>query len=84
MVKEQYLAKSAKKNQYNEEPLESHTNKLINLFKDFIKKYGEKFTKKEIDLIMLACEKHDLGKLNYKFQKELYKKANSILKKMKK
>lgn len=75
MVKEQYLAKSAKKNQYNEEPLESHTNKLINLFKDFIKKYGEKFTKKEIDLIMLACEKHDLGKLNYKFQKELYKKS---------
>ena len=75
MVKEQYLAKSAKKNQYNEEPLESHTNKLINLFKDFIKKYGEKFTKKEIDLIMLACEKHDLGKLNYKFQKEMYKKS---------
>ena len=75
MVKKQYLAKSSKKNQYNEEPLESHTNKLINLFKDFIKKYGEKFTKKEIDLIMLACEKHDLGKLNYKFQKELYKKS---------
>ena len=75
MVKKQYLAKSSKKNQYNEEPLERHTNKLINLFKDFIKKYGEKFTKKEIDLIMLACEKHDLGKLNYKFQKELYKKS---------
>ena len=80
MVKEQYLAKSAKKNQYdkvihNEEPLERHTNKLINLFKDFILKYGEKFTKKEIDLIMLACEKHDLGKLNYKFQKELYRKS---------
>ena len=75
MVKEQYLAKSAKKNQYNEEPLERHTNKLINLFKDFIKKYGKKFSQKEIDLIMLACEKHDLGKLNYKFQKEMYKKS---------
>ena len=75
MVKEQYLAKSSKRNQYDAEPLERHTNKLINLFKDFISKYGEKFTKKEIDLIMLACEKHDLGKLNYKFQKELYKKS---------
>lgn len=75
MDKEKYLAKSSKKNQYNEEPLERHTNKLINLFKDFISKYGEKFTKKEIDLIMLACEKHDLGKLNYKFQKEMYKKS---------
>ena len=75
MDKEKYLAKSSKKNQYNEEPLERHTNKLINLFKDFISKYGEKFTKKEIYLIMLACEKHDLGKLNYKFQKEMYKKS---------
>ena len=75
MDKEKYLAKSSKKNQYNEEPLERHTNKLINLFKDFISKYGEKFTKKEIDLITLACEKHDLGKLNYKFQKEMYKKS---------
>ena len=75
MDKEKYLAKSSKKNQYNEESLERHTNKLINLFKDFISKYGEKFTKKEIDLIMLACEKHDLGKLNYKFQKEMYKKS---------
>ena len=75
MDKEKYLAKSSKKNQCNEESLERHTNKLINLFKDFISKYGEKFTKKEIDLIMLACEKHDLGKLNYKFQKEMYKKS---------
>ena len=75
MDKEKYLAKSSKKNQYNEESLERHTNKLINLFKDFISKYGKKFTKKEIDLIMLACEKHDLGKLNYKFQKEMYKKS---------
>lgn len=75
MDKEKYLAKSSKKNQYNKESLERHTNKLINLFKDFISKYGEKFTKKEIDLIMLACEKHDLGKLNYKFQKEMYKKS---------
>ena len=75
MDKEKYLSKSSKKNQCNEESLERHTNKLINLFKDFISKYGEKFTKKEIDLIMLACEKHDLGKLNYKFQKEMYKKS---------
>ena len=80
MDKEKYLAKSSKKNQYNEESLERHTNKLINLFKDFISKYGEKFTKKEIDLIMLACEKHDLGKLNYKFQKEMYKKSKLYFK----
>ena len=75
MDKEKYLAKSSKKNQYNEETLETHTNKLINIFEDFVLKYGEKFNQKEIDLIMLACEKHDLGKLNYKFQKEIYRKS---------
>lgn len=73
MDKSKYLAKSSKKNQYKEESLEIHTKKLIDLFEDFISKYRKKFDEKEINLIRLACEMHDLGKVNYKFQKEMHK-----------
>ncbi|WP_020005377.1 CRISPR-associated helicase/endonuclease Cas3 [Brachyspira innocens] len=75
MNKNEYLAKSSKKNYYDAESLEMHTKKLIKLFEDFLLKYKNQFKQKEIDLIRTACEMHDLGKINYKFQKEMYKKS---------
>ncbi|WP_028330151.1 CRISPR-associated helicase/endonuclease Cas3 [Brachyspira alvinipulli] len=76
MNKNKYLAKSSKKNYYNAESLEVHTKRLIDLFEDFLSKYKNKFEQKEIDLIKVACEMHDLGKVNYRFQKDMYKKSN--------
>ena len=76
MNKNEYLAKSSKKNYYDTESLEVHTKKLINLFEDFLLQYKNKFEQKEIDLIKVACEMHDLGKINYRFQKDMYKKSN--------
>ncbi|MEI0489119.1 CRISPR-associated helicase Cas3' [Brachyspira pulli] len=76
MNKNEYLAKSYKKNYYDAESLEEHTKRLIDLFEDFLLKYKNKFEQKEIDLIKVACEMHDLGKVNYRFQKEMYKKSN--------
>lgn len=76
MNKNEYLAKSYKKNYYDAESLEEHTKRLIDLFEDFLSKYKNKFEQKEIDLIKVACEMHDLGKVNYRFQKEMYKKSN--------
>ena len=76
MNKNEYLAKSSKKNYYDAESLEMHTKKLIKLFEDFLLKYKNQFKQKEIDLIRTACEMHDLGKINYKFQKEMYKKSS--------
>ena len=75
MNKNEYLAKSSKKNYYDAESLEMHTKKLIKLFEDFLLKYKNQFKQKEIDLIRTACEMHDLGKINYKFQKEMHKKS---------
>ena len=75
MNKNEYLAKSSKKNYYDAESLEVHTKKLMNLFEDFLLQYRNKFEQKEIDLIRTACEMHDLGKINYKFQKEMHKKS---------
>ena len=76
-----YIAKSYNKGSHIE-TIEEHTEKLIilfNNFKNYIEKYckyyNDKtiFNKKELDLIYIACKLHDLGKMNYKFQKNINK-----------
>ncbi|MEI0518654.1 CRISPR-associated helicase Cas3' [Brachyspira murdochii] len=74
----EYVAKSYNKGSHIE-TIEEHTEKLIilfNNFKNYIEKYyNDKtiFNKKELDLIYIACKLHDLGKMNYKFQKNINK-----------
>lgn len=74
MDKKYFLAKSNKDKNglYKTETIEEHTNNLLYLFEDFKNLYGNFFTKTEIDLIKIACEMHDLGKMNSRFQKKLY------------
>lgn len=77
MEKENFLAKSNKYNDsYHTESIEKHTQNLIKLFEDFKSIYEKYFTEKELELIKIACETHDLGKMNYKFQKKIYKSIN--------
>ena len=77
MEKENFLAKSNKYNDsYNTESIEKHTENLIKLFEDFKSMYEKYFNEKELELIKIACETHDLGKMNYKFQKKIYKSIN--------
>lgn len=85
MDKKYFLAKSNKDKNgfYKTETIEEHTNNLLYLFEDFKNLYGNFFTKTEIDLIKIACEMHDLGKMNSRFQKKLYesiKKENEFQK----
>lgn len=77
MEKENFLAKSNKYNDsYHTESIEKHTENLIKLFEDFKSMYEKYFNEKELELIKIACETHDLGKMNYKFQKKIYKSIN--------
>lgn len=85
MDKKYFLAKSNKDKNglYKTETIEEHTNNLLSLFEDFQNLYGNHFTKKERELIKIACEMHDLGKMNSRFQKKLYeaiKKENEFQK----
>lgn len=60
----EYLAKP-------NETIEQHTQKLIDLYNEFMLLYGEHFTQKEKDVILYVCKMHDLGKQNYHFQKKI-------------
>ncbi|ADG71322.1 CRISPR-associated helicase/endonuclease Cas3 [Brachyspira murdochii] len=72
--KEDFLAKSNKyNNYYNTESIEKHTKNLIRLFEDFKTLYKKYFTEKELELIKISLETHDLGKMNSRFQKKIYK-----------
>ncbi|PPS22091.1 CRISPR-associated helicase/endonuclease Cas3 [Brachyspira murdochii] len=71
--KEDFLAKSNKyNNYYNTESIEKHTKNLIRLFEDFKTLYKKYFTEKELELIKISLETHDLGKMNSRFQKKIY------------
>ena len=76
--KDYFLAKSSKvKNgEFKTQTIEEHTNKLIELFNRFKEIYGKYFEEHELELIKIACETHDLGKMNSRFQKKLYKSIN--------
>ena len=50
------------------ETIKEHTDKLIDEFHSLMKYYGHCFTDREKELILLDCEKHDLGKINVIFQ----------------
>ena len=87
-----YIAKSYN-NGNHVETIEEHTKKLVILFNNFkhyietyCKYYNDKkiFNKKELDLIYVACKLHDLGKMNYKFQKNINKnfKENKEIEKL--
>ncbi|WP_240516633.1 hypothetical protein [Brachyspira sp. G79] len=72
--KEDFLAKSNKyNNSYNTESIEKHTKNLIRLFEDFNTLYKKYFTEKELELIKISLETHDLGKMNSRFQKKFTK-----------
>lgn len=73
--KNYFLAKSneIKKGEFITQTIEEHTNKLIELFNQFKEIYGKYFEEHELKLIKMACEIHDLGKMNSRFQKKLYK-----------
>ena len=76
--KDYFLAKSnkIKDGEFKTQTIEEHTNKLIELFNKFKDVYGKYFEKHELELIKIACETHDLGKMNSRFQKKLYKSIN--------
>ena len=76
--KNYFLAKSnkVKNEEFITQTIEEHTNKLIELFNKFKEVYGKYFEKHELELIKIACETHDLGKINSRFQKKLYKSIN--------
>lgn len=76
--KDYFLAKSnkIKNGEFITQTIEEHTNKLIELFNQFKEIYGNYFEKHELELIKIACETHDLGKMNSRFQKKLYNSIN--------
>lgn len=76
--KNYFLAKSnkVKNEEFITQTIEEHTNKLIELFNKFKDIYGNYFEENELELIKIACETHDLGKMNSRFQKKLYKSIN--------
>ena len=76
--KDYFLAKSnkIKNGEFITQTIEEHTNKLIELFNKFKDVYGNYFEEHELELIKIACETHDLGKMNSRFQKKLYNSIN--------
>ena len=76
--KDYFLAKSnkIKDGEFKTQTIEEHTNKLIELFNQFKEIYGNYFEEYELELIKIACETHDLGKMNSRFQKKLYNSIN--------
>ena len=76
--KDYFLAKSnkIKNGEFKTQTIEEHTNKLVELFNQFKDIYGNYFEEHELELIKIACETHDLGKINSRFQKKLYKSIN--------
>ena len=70
--KDYFLAKSnkIKDGEFKTQTIEEHTNRLIELFNKFKEIYGNYFEEHELELIKIACETHDLGKMNSRFQKK--------------
>lgn len=62
-MKENFYAKSEPK-----VTLKQHTEDVVRNFNQFLTLYPNKFTKEEQELILLACEYHDYGKVNTLFQ----------------
>ena len=54
-----------------EETIEQHNNKLLESLSCIIELFGNFFESKEVELIKIAAKHHDLGKINYKFQKKI-------------
>lgn len=74
MTKGVYLAKTIGKIQ----TIEEHTQEVLTCLASLFDYYGTYFNDKEQDLIRLACEVHDLGKMNEKFQTKLKKNQRVI------
>lgn len=66
MEREEFLAKSKP-----EQSLVEHTNEVLLHYEKLMQCYGEYFTKDEKELLKLACEIHDWGKINEEFQEKL-------------
>lgn len=67
-----YIAKSNPK-----ETLKEHTEKILEVFSDFIQKYPKAFTKEYQNLILTACYYHDFGKANKLFQDKINGKTEN-------
>ncbi len=74
MAKQDYLAKTFGKIQ----TIEEHTNEVMQLLNGFFDIYGGYFNEKEKELIRLACEYHDLGKMNQKFQDKIRRNKTRV------
>lgn len=51
--------------------LKEHLDETVQCAENFFEQYGGYFTEKEKILIITACQYHDLGKLNFLFQKKI-------------
>lgn len=70
-----YLAKSAKRGDgtFEGETIVDHTKDLLYQWKLIKKEYPNALTDREWQLLKIACQYHDLGKMNVKFQTRLMK-----------
>jgi len=66
MQREEYLAKSKP-----EQSLVEHTKEVLFHYEKLMQCYGECFKNDEKELLKLACEMHDWGKINESFQEKL-------------
>ena len=67
-----YIAKSNPK-----ETLKEHTEKVLKVFSDFIRKYPKAFTKEYQNLMFTTCYYHDFGKANKLFQDKINGKTEN-------
>lgn len=76
-ILEKYIENIGESTAEEAKSLTEHLKDTVNCAKDFFEIYGEMFSEKEKQLILYACEEHDVGKANDIFQT----KVNSDLKK---
>lgn len=74
MAKSDYLAKTTG----GVQTIEEHTQEVLASLEQLFACYGDHFTEREQFLLRLACETHDLGKMNEKFQTKLKKNQRLI------
>lgn len=66
MKKEEFLAKTNPV-----QSLDEHTNEVLLRYEELMKYYGDCFKSDEKELLKLACEVHDWGKINSRFQSKM-------------
>jgi CRISPR-associated endonuclease/helicase Cas3 len=70
VVKRLHLAKTSKLGA-PQISIRKHSDSLLECFRQFLLLFPDVFTPKDIEIIRYACEKHDVGKYNIKFQNRM-------------